>query len=90
MTPESTGPTVVLAPDKFKGSLTGAEVAARLAAGLARGGYAGQTDTVPVADGGDGTVAAALAAGFDRAELEVHGPAGGTVTAAYAVRAGVA
>jgi glycerate kinase len=78
--------TVLLAPDKFKGSLTAAEVAARLAAGLARGGYPGETDTVPVADGGDGTVAAAVAAGFRPAELEVHGPAGDPVTAAYALR----
>ncbi len=78
--------TVVLAPDKFKGSLTAAEVATRLAAGLARGGYAGATDTVPVADGGDGTVAAALSAGFDQAELDVHGPTGETVSAAYALR----
>ena len=78
--------TVVLAPDKFKGSLTAAEVAARLAAGLARGGYAGATDTVPVADGGDGTIAAALSAGFEPAALDVHGPAGQTVTAAYARR----
>ena len=76
----------MIAADKFKGSLTADEVAARVAAGLAEGGFAGKAVAVPVADGGDGTVAAALAAGFRRAELKVRGPAGGTVTAAYALR----
>jgi glycerate kinase len=77
---------VVIAADKFKGSLTAAEVADRVAAGLAGGGFDGKTVSVPVADGGDGTVAAAVAAGFRLAELQVRGPAGETVTAAYALR----
>ena len=81
---------MLIAADKFKGSLTAAEVAARVAAGLARGGFAGTTVAVPVADGGDGTVAAALGAGFGRAEVKVHGPAGDPVTAAYALRDEVA
>jgi glycerate kinase len=80
------GERVVVAADKFKGSLTAAEVAVRVAAGLARGGFDGEVAALPVADGGDGTVAAALAAGFRPVELEVHGPAGATVTAAYALR----
>lgn len=81
---------VVVAPDKFKGSLTAAEVAARVAAGLARGGFAGEIVCQPVADGGDGTVAAAESAGFRLVELSVHGPAGTPVTAAYALRGEVA
>ena len=80
------GERVVVASDKFKGSLTAAEVDARVAAGLARGGFDGEVAALPVADGGDGTVAAALAAGFRPVELEVHGPAGAPVTAAYALR----
>jgi glycerate 2-kinase len=80
------GERVVVAADKFKGSLTAAEVAVRVAAGLARGGFDGEVAALPVADGGDGTVAAALAAGFSRVELAVHGPAGAPVTAAYALR----
>ena len=84
------GGRVVVAPDKFKGSLTAAEVAARVAAGLARGGFAGEIASQPVADGGDGTVAAAVSAGFRRVELAVHGPAGSPVTAAYALRGEVA
>jgi len=84
------GGRVVVAPDKFKGSLTAAEVAARVAAGLARGGFAGEIVSQPVADGGDGTVAAAVSAGFRPVELPVHGPTGTQVTAAYALRGDVA
>jgi glycerate kinase len=76
----------VIAPDKFKGSLTGAEVAARVAAGLKRGGFAGETVWVPVADGGDGTVDAAVAAGYQRVEEQVTGPVGEPVLASFAIR----
>src|SRR5487761_190913 len=79
------GERVVVAPDKFKGSLTAAEVTAAVAAGLVRGGFIGEIEALPVADGGDGTVAAAVAAGFRRVELVVHGPVGKNVTASYAL-----
>jgi glycerate kinase len=80
------GERVVVAPDKFKGSLTAAEVAEGVAAGLARGGFTGEVEALPVADGGDGTVAAAVSAGFRRVELGVRGPVGKNVTASYALR----
>lgn len=73
---------VLVAPDKFKGSLTAAEVAARVSAGLGV-----PTVELPVADGGDGTVEAAVACGFDRVTVEVTGPTGERVSAAYAWRA---
>jgi glycerate 2-kinase len=76
---------VVIAPDKFKGSLTAPEVAAHLARGLAAAAPGVITDEVPVADGGDGTVDAAVAAGYRRAEITVPGPAGDPVTAAFAI-----
>ncbi|HEY5882681.1 MAG TPA: glycerate kinase [Nakamurella sp.] len=53
---------VLLAPDKFKGSLTAAEVASHLGNGLRARGFT--VDELPLADGGDGSVAAAVAAGF--------------------------
>jgi glycerate 2-kinase len=82
---------VLIAPDKFKGTLTAAEVAARVAAGLARAGVdAAGIVRVPVADGGDGTVDAAVAAGYQRVEVKVHGPAGVPVTAAFGLRDGTA
>ncbi|MBG0829423.1 glycerate kinase [Planomonospora sp. ID67723] len=74
---------VVIAPDKFKGSLTAAEVAARVAAGLGPGVA---TVALPVADGGDGTVAAVVACGFEPVEIEVTGPVGEPVRAVYAWR----
>jgi len=79
---------VVVAPDKFKGTLTAAEAAARIEAGLgaARPGLA--IDRVPVAGGGDGTVAAAVAAGYRPARLTVRGPAGQPVEAEFAWRDG--
>ena len=64
---------VVIAPDKFKGTLTAAQVAAHVAAGLERACPGLRYVQVPVADGGDGTVEAAEAAGYRRVELEVRG-----------------
>ncbi|MEU1278650.1 glycerate kinase [Streptomyces sp. NPDC005805] len=81
---------VLVAADKFKGSLTAVEVAERVTAGLRRVVPGLEVDTLPVADGGDGTVAAAVAAGFERRELRVRGPLGEPVTAAYALRDGTA
>lgn len=77
---------VLVAADKFKGSLTAVQVAERVTAGLRRVAPGVRVETLPVADGGDGTVAAAVAAGFERREARVTGPLGQTVTAAYAVR----
>src|SRR5580692_3290227 len=76
---------VLVAPDKFKGSLAATEVAARVAAGLSRAGFRSEVVQLPVADGGDGTVDAAVSAGYRRVELEVRGPTGRPVTAAFAL-----
>ncbi|MFD3531696.1 glycerate kinase [Streptomyces sp. NPDC058664] len=77
---------VLVAADKFKGSLTAVQVAERVTAGLRRVVPELTVETLPVADGGDGTVAAAVAAGFDRREVQVTGPLGEPVTAAFALR----
>jgi glycerate 2-kinase len=81
---------VVVAPDKFKGSLTAAQVAARVAAGLARAAPGVDVAQVPVADGGDGTLEAALSAGYRRVPVRAEGPTGEPVDTAYAERDGVA
>ncbi|MFF3742716.1 glycerate kinase [Streptomyces kronopolitis] len=78
---------MLIAADKFKGSLTAVEVAAHVTAGLRRVIPGLDVVAVPVADGGDGTVAAALAAGFTRHETRVTGPTGGPVTATFALHA---
>lgn len=77
---------VVVAPDKFKGSVTAAEAAAALAAGLRRARPDLEVSQVPVADGGEGTVAAALAAGFEPVTVTVEGPIGERVPAVFALR----
>lgn len=76
---------VLIAPDKFKGSLTAGEVAARVAAGLRHADPRIETDELPVADGGDGTVEAALAAGMRPVTLAATGPLGEPVETRYAV-----
>ncbi|CAM5356132.1 Glycerate 3-kinase OS=Streptomyces griseorubiginosus OX=67304 GN=glxK PE=3 SV=1 [Streptomyces griseorubiginosus] len=78
---------VLIAADKFKGSLTAVQVAERVTAGLRRVVPDLEVEALPVADGGDGTVAAAVAAGFERREVAVAGPLGQEITAAFAVRA---
>ena len=86
---------VVIAPDKFKGSLTARQVADRVAAGIAAaldevGAPEVTVVQVPVADGGDGTVDAALAAGYERVPVRAEGPTGDAVDTAFAVREGIA
>lgn len=75
---------ILLAPDKFKGSLSAAEVAQALEAGLLAGGEGISCRLLPLADGGDGSVQAALAAGFRPLEVEVAGPTGGPASATVA------
>lgn len=81
---------VVVAPDKFKGSVTAAQAAAALARGLRRERPDLDVSEVPVADGGDGTVAAALAAGFAPVRVTADGPCGDPVLATFALRGGTA
>lgn len=79
-------PRVLIAADKFKGSLTAVQVAERVMAGLRRVVPGVEVEALPVADGGDGTVDAAVAAGFERREVRVAGPLGDELTAAFALR----
>ncbi len=77
---------VVVAPDKFKGSLTAPEVAGRIAAGLVAAVPEASVVQVPVADGGEGTLEAAEAAGFRRVPVRVAGPTGAPLDSSLAVR----
>jgi glycerate kinase len=82
---------VLVAPDKFKGSLTAAEVARHIAVGLRRvAGDGPAIACVPVADGGDGTLDAAVAAGFERVPVRASGPTGEPAGTAYGRRGGLA
>lgn len=77
---------ILIAPDKFKGSMRASDVAARVAAGISSVTPDAQLITVPVADGGDGTLDAAVAAGFTLVPVTVAGPTGEPVHTGYARR----
>jgi glycerate kinase len=77
---------LLLAPDKFKGSLSAQQVAASLAAGIAAFDTSIPLRKLPVADGGEGTLAAAVAAGYTLVPTEVAGPLAGRVRSAFARR----
>ncbi|MDT5184068.1 MAG: glycerate 2-kinase [Mycobacterium sp.] len=78
------GGHVVIAPDKFKGSLTAAQAAQAMSVGLKRGDPTLTTVQCPVADGGEGTLGTVLAAGFERVPVYAKGPTGQVVQTAYA------
>jgi glycerate kinase len=59
----SGGRTILIAPDSFKGSLTSVQVARALADGWARARPGDEILLCPLADGGEGTLAAIEAAG---------------------------
>ncbi|MFF3227288.1 glycerate kinase [Nocardia suismassiliense] len=76
----------VVAPDKFKGSLTAPQVAAHIVTGLRRVRPDLPVVSMPVADGGDGTVDAVVESGFVRFQTSVAGPLGLPVAASFAMR----
>src|SRR6478609_799211 len=77
---------ILIAPDKFKGSMRASDVAARVAAGIASVSPTAEVVIVPVADGGDGTLDAAVASGFTLVPVTVDGPTGEPVHTGYARR----
>lgn len=80
----------VACSDKFRGSLRAAEATAAVAAGLARAGF-DDVHEVPLADGGEGTLDALLAArGGSRRKARVTGPLGEHVDADWGAVGGTA
>ena len=75
---------IVIAPDSFKGSLSAEDAAVAVADGIA--GVLPDAELVlrPIADGGEGTVAAALRAGHRPLPVRVSGPDGRAVDATVA------
>ena len=75
---------VVIAPDSFKECLSALDVAEALAAGLRRAVPDAELELIPMADGGEGTVDALVAATDGRSvPLTVTGPMGNPVDAVY-------
>src|SRR4051812_16966396 len=80
---------VVIAPDKLKGTYTAQEAAAALAGGWRSQRPADELELVPMADGGEGTAAALLAArGGDWREADAHDALGRPCRARFALLAG--
>lgn len=81
---------MVVAPDKFRGSLTARQAAAALALGVRDYLPGARTTQMPIADGGEGSLDACLRAGFRKVEAETVRPLGAPARAAYAVQGDVA
>jgi len=81
--------TVLVAPDSFKGTLSAREVASAAGRGLQAGGF--PVDLCPVADGGEGTLEALIAA-FDgeTRSATVTDPLGREIAAAFGIGDSVA
>ena len=84
------GVRIVIAPDSFKGSLPADRAAAAIAEGVARVLPAAELVLRPVADGGEGTVAAALRVGYAPRTVTVSGPDGRPVAATFVTDDGTA
>jgi glycerate kinase len=75
---------IVIAPDKFKGSLTAPQAADALARGVRAALPSAEIVAAPMADGGEGVVDALVAAtGGSLHEARVTGPLGSLLTAPY-------
>ncbi|HEV3121290.1 MAG TPA: glycerate kinase [Isosphaeraceae bacterium] len=75
---------VVIAPDKFKGSLSAAQAAEAMSRGVLAACAGAQVDRVPMADGGEGTVDALVSATGGRFhDATVTGPLGEPVRARF-------
>jgi glycerate kinase len=82
--------TVLISPDKFKGTARARQVAEALASGIAATAPDTVLELLPVADGGDGTVEALLAAGFGALTVPTFGALGEPAETTVAVREGLA
>ena len=85
---------VLVAPDKFKGTLTARQAAEAIERGWRRERPHDAIDVVPLADGGDGTLDVLAPDdgrdGSRRVGVGVTGPLGDPVVAAFGVRGGTA
>lgn len=80
------GGHVLVACDSFKGTLSATEVVTCVAQGLHDVAPHVPVRTVPVADGGDGTLDALRAAGLASVPVQVTGPTGDRVDTCYVLR----
>ncbi len=80
---------IIVAPDKFKGSLSAKDVAKAVIKGLKEVLPDVEIDSIPMADGGEGTVdAITTARGGRKITREVTGPLGQSIAAQFTVFTG--
>jgi glycerate kinase len=75
---------IVIAPDKFKGTLSATEAARAIERGVLKARPQARCELCPMADGGEGTVDVFLERGAERKVARVRGPRGELVDAVYA------
>lgn len=77
---------VILIPDSFKGSISSSEICSIMEKSIKKHFPSTQVISLPVADGGEGSVDAFLQAiGGNRIEIEVSGPYGKPINSFYGV-----
>lgn len=76
-------PTVVVAPNSFKGSISATGAAAAISKGLRRVWPDAELRLCPMADGGEGTLEAVLSRGGRRGTRRVAGASGAALDAAF-------
>ena len=81
---------VVVALDSFKGSISAADASAAVAQGIQAARPDVPVRCCPIADGGEGTLAALRSAGFTHVPVRATGPLGAPVHSGYTYRGSVA
>jgi glycerate 2-kinase len=77
-------PSILVAPDSFKGTFSAVEVAEAIGRGIERAGL--EVDRCPVADGGEGTLEVVLASlGGRLVDVRAHDPLGRELLASFAL-----
>lgn len=77
---------IVIAPDSFKGSASSIEIANWIENGIHSVIPNCETVKIAIGDGGEGTLDAAILAGFTPYEMKVQGPTNKTVQAKFGIR----
>lgn len=76
---------IIIAPSAFKDSLTTEQCTEAIIRGLERSGLNATWQTLPIADGGNGTLSAFLANGGVRKSVTVNDPLGRPINAEYGI-----
>jgi glycerate kinase len=76
---------VLLAPDKFRGTLTARQAAEAIGRGWSKTRPRDEVDLLPLADGGEGTLEVLVGSQDEVSSVRVHGPLGDPLDAEFAL-----